>query len=104
MMYSGKETAVNRPLVIQGLPWWLSGNKSTCQMKEMGVLSLSQQDPLEEEMAPPSSIPTWEFPMERRALWAAVHGVTRVRYYLTVINNKCGVQCGEVGSILESYD
>ena len=29
-------------------------------------------------------------PMERRALWAAVHGVTRVRYYLTVINNKCG--------------
>jgi len=61
-MYSGKETAVNRPLVIQGLPWWLSGNKSTCQMKEMGVLSLSQEDPLEEEMAPPSSIPTWEFP------------------------------------------
>ena len=32
------------------------------EMQETWVLSLSQEDPQEEEMAAPSSIPTWEIP------------------------------------------
>ena len=32
------------------------------KMQEMGVQSLDWEDPLEEEMATHSSIPTWEIP------------------------------------------
>ena len=39
-----------------GLPWWLSGKESTCNA------SLSQEDPLEKEMATHSSILAWRIP------------------------------------------
>ena len=42
--------------VARGLPSWLSGKESACQCREMQVWSLSQEDPLEEEMAAHSSI------------------------------------------------
>ena len=43
-----------------GLPSWLSGKESSCQ--EMRVLSLGWEDPLEKEMATPSSILAWIIP------------------------------------------
>ena len=42
--------------------------------QETRVRSLGREDPLEEEMATHSSV--LENPMDRRAWWAAVHGVT----------------------------
>ena len=44
----------------QGLPWWLRGKESTCQLQEAWVWSLSGEDPLEKEMATHSSILAWE--------------------------------------------
>ena len=46
-------------------------------MQETWVQSLSQEDPLEEEMATHSSILAWEIPWTRGAQQAAVHGVTQ---------------------------
>ena len=43
-----------------GLPGWLSGKESACQ--EARVQSPGQEDPLEEEMAPHSSILDWKIP------------------------------------------
>ena len=45
------------------------------EMQETWVWSLGQEDPLEKEMATHSSILAWRNPMDRRAWWAAVHGV-----------------------------
>ena len=53
-----------------GLPRWLSDKESACQCQktqEMQVLSLGQEDPLEEKMATYSSI-AWEIP------WTEEHG------------------------------
>ena len=44
--------------------------------QETQVLSLGQEDPLEEEMASYSSILAWKNSMDRGA-WAPVHGVTK---------------------------
>ena len=46
-------------------------------MKEMQIQSLGQEDPLEKEMATQSSILAWKNPMDRGALWATVHGVSK---------------------------
>ena len=48
-------------------------------MQDMWVQSLGWEDPLEKEMATHSSIPAWENPMDRGALWATVQGVTKSR-------------------------
>ena len=45
------------------------------ETKKMQVRSLGREDPLEEDMATHSSI-CLENPMDRRAWWATVHGVT----------------------------
>ena len=47
---------------VLGLPWWHSGIESTCQCRRHRVRFLGQEDPLEEEMAPHSSILAWEIP------------------------------------------
>ena len=44
-----------------GLPWQLSGKEFTGQAGDPG-LTLDQEDPLEKEMATPSSILAWEIP------------------------------------------
>ena len=44
-----------------GLSCWLSGRESAC-MQETQVPSLSQEDPLEEDMATHSSILAWRIP------------------------------------------
>ena len=46
-------------------------------MQEMQIQSLGQEDPLEKEMATQSSILAWKNPMDRRAWWATVHGVSK---------------------------
>ena len=43
----------------------------------MRVRSLSQEDPLEEEMAAPSSILAWKNPTDQGAWWATVRGVAK---------------------------
>ena len=45
---------------------------------EICVQSLGQEDPLEEEMEPHSSILAWENSMDREALWTTVHGAEKV--------------------------
>ena len=46
------------------------------ETQETRVWSLDQEDPLEKEIAPHSSILAWKNPMDRGA-WAPVHGVTK---------------------------
>ena len=57
-----------------GLPQWLRGKESTCNPggQEMLVLSLCQEDPLEEEVAPDSRILAWKIPWteEPDGLWS----------------------------------
>ena len=45
----------------------------------MQVQSVSQEDPLEEEIATHSSILAWRIPMDRGAWWATIHGVEKSR-------------------------
>ena len=61
---------------------YLSGSvvKNLPVKQETQVWPLSQEDPLEKEMATHSSILTWEVPWTRGAWWAAVHEVARVRH------------------------
>ena len=42
------------------------------ETQEMMVRSLSQEDPLEEEMTTHSSILAWEIPWQRN-LWSTIH-------------------------------
>ena len=51
-------------------------------MKEMWVLSLGQEDPLEMEMATHSSSHAWKIPWTEDPVvhgWATVHGVAKSR-------------------------
>ena len=45
----------------------------------MQVQSVSQEDPLEEEIATHSSILVWRILMDRGAWWATTHGVEKSR-------------------------
>ena len=49
----------------------------------MWVCSLGWEDPLEEGMAPLSSILAWRIPMDRGAWWATVHGVAESQTQLS---------------------
>ena len=51
-------------------------------MQETLVQTLSQEDPLEKEVATHSSILAWEIPMDRGAWQATIHGVQRVGHDL----------------------
>ena len=46
---------------FQGLPWWLSGEESACDVGDVGSV-LSWEDPLVEGMATHSSILAWRNP------------------------------------------
>ena len=48
----------------------------------MQVLSLGQEDPMEDGIAIHFSILVWRIPMERGAWWATVHGVAQSRTQL----------------------
>ena len=64
-----------------------SGGKTTClsmqEIPETRVGSLGQDDPLEEGMSTHSSILAWRIPMDKRAWWAAVHGMAKSRAQLS---------------------
>ena len=51
--------------------------KNLSPIQETWVLSLGQEDPLEQEMATHSSILTWENPTDRGAWWATAHGLPK---------------------------
>ena len=46
------------------------------------VRSLGSENPLEKGMANHSNILAWRIPMDRRAWWATVHGVTKSQTWL----------------------
>ena len=46
-------------------------------LQEMQLLSLGQEDSLEEEMATHSSILAWEIPCLKNPWWVTDHGVTK---------------------------
>ena len=52
--------------------------KNSPAMLETLVRSLVWEDPLEEGRATHSSVLAWIIPMDRRAWWATVHGVTKI--------------------------
>ena len=51
--------------------------KNLPAVQETRVQSLGQEDPLEMEMATYSSILAWRIPVDRGALQATVHGVSK---------------------------
>ena len=53
--------------------------KNPPAMQETWDRSLGWEDPLEEGMAPYSSILAWRIPMDRGTWWATVHGVAKSR-------------------------
>ena len=72
--------------LYRGIPRWCNGKESTWtvqemqEMQEMRVRSLSQEDPLEEEMATHSRILAWRIPWteETGRLWSI--GLQRIGY------------------------
>ena len=44
------------------LPWCLSGRESACQCRRLHVLSLGQEDPMEEGLATHSTVLAWRIP------------------------------------------
>ena len=69
--------------LVTGLPRYLSGKESACQIRSSQVRSpglgdpLSWEDPLKKGMATHSSILAWKYPMNRGAWLATVHGVSK---------------------------
>ena len=57
--------------------------KNLPAVHEAHIRSLGWEDPLEEGMAPHSSILAWRIPMDRGAWWASVHGVAKSRTQLS---------------------
>ena len=57
--------------------------KNPPAMQKTWVWSPGWEDPLEENMAPHSSVHAWGIPMDRGAWGAAVHGVTESRTQLS---------------------
>ena len=63
-------------------------------MQETWVRSLGWEDPLEEGMAPHSSILAWRIPMDRGAWRATIHGVMKSRTRLKRLSTHAvGILC-----------
>ena len=69
-----KNTHIDPEGASQVARWWRI-RQPMQETQEMQGLSLDREDPLEEEMAAPSSIPTWRIPWTEEQ--ATVHGVTK---------------------------
>ena len=71
-------------------------------MQETQVQSLSQDNPLEKEMATHSSILVWRIPWTEELQWAPVHGVTEsltqlgdLHTYVRKVYTKCSGSLSE---------
>ena len=60
----------------QGLPWWLSGKESPCDVGDKGLIPESERSPGEGNgmLLQYSCL---EISMDKGAWWATVHGVTK---------------------------
>ena len=70
----------NFSIYYEGFPHGTSGKEPPANARDkrdVGSISLSWEDPLEESMATYSSILAWRIPKDRRAWRATVHGVTK---------------------------
>ena len=65
-----------------GLPGWLRGQESKCQVQERQVPSLGWEDSLEEEMATHSSILAWGIPRTEEPGGLQSMGSKRIRHGL----------------------
>ena len=81
-MWLPMEREQGLPLVAQTIKK-KKKEKSTCNVGETWVPSLSGEDPLEEGMATHSTILAWRIPIDRGAWWATVWGVSDSRIRLT---------------------
>ena len=74
-----------------GFPGGAGGKEPICQgrrYKEMWILLLGQEDPLEEGMATNSSVLAWRIPMGRGTWRATVHTVAKSRSQLKQFSDK----------------
>ena len=70
--------SLNNPL--DGFPSWLGSKESHLQVQETQVGPLDWEDPLEEEMAPHSSILAWKIPWTKEPGRLPSMGLQRVRH------------------------
>ena len=68
--------------------------KNPPAMQENWVRSLGWEDPLEEGIAPHSSVLAGRIPMDRGAWWATVHGVTKGQTRLSTAQNRLQARFG----------
>ena len=67
-------------MILKRFPQWLRSKRTHLPMQEMWVLSLGQEDSLEEEMATHSSILAWEIPWMEEPGGLEYTGLQRVRH------------------------
>ena len=67
---------------VAGLPWWLSGNESTCSAGDLGLIPGSGRS-LGGGHGNPLHYSCLENPRDREAWRATVHGVAKRRTGLT---------------------
>ena len=74
---------VDSSVVLEGFPGGASGKDPAfhCRRQEMGVWSLGQEDPLEESMAPHSSIFAWRISWTEEPGGLQPMGSHRVGHY-----------------------
>ena len=68
------------PLYLSGLPWWAQMVKCLPAIGETQVQSLGWEDPLEKEMAIPSSTLAWKIPWTEESGGLQSMGSQRVRH------------------------
>ena len=61
---------------ILGFSGGSDGKESACSAGDLGSIP-GWEEPLEKDMATHSSILAWRIPMDRRALWATIHGIIK---------------------------
>ena len=64
-------------IYIYGLPWWLSGKESACNVGDLGLIPGLRRSPGEGH-GNPLQYSCLENPMEREAWWATVHRVSQL--------------------------
>ena len=76
--------------VFSKLPWWLSGKEPACQCqcrrcKRCGFDPWVRKIPWKRVWQPTPVFLPGEYPMDRGAWWATVHGSQRVRHHWSIL-------------------